>query len=468
MKKIISLSLISGILFFSCASSKVDEKKSISDDIASDTVTEISETDGTEEEFLIPSEETEQAIEELVEEDTLEEYVNLEEKIPQEDLETDLSLLEEEIEESEIIETISDDIKSEEENTTQEEIKNAEVQPEKTEAVLEKKVAEEKIESVSQAEKSTENEAKTSSLSLQDELSEASEKINSAQEEVKPPVPSRDVSIRNNEFLDINYPGTGWIYLGEVERKNLLVFYGRKITDGNTTFTLQSRKPGTAILHFYKNDTLSGKYIDDYVEVTVGTETATDNTHAVASEYAKIVPPKPQKPVLKDETVIQASAEEEPQKNISATVPQKQSEPKAQESELDIQTIIKTNGSEQKSEDAKISTTTSPAETSTTQEENEEVILSGDLLEQAQKAYDEKKYEKALTLIKAFLKNTADRIDEGLFLEGAILEAKSPVQNIKKAISDYDNVVQNWPMSRLWKKANERSIYLKRFYIDIR
>ena len=91
-----------------------------------------------------------------------------------------------------------------------------------------------------------------------------------------------------------------------------------------------------------------------------------------------------------------------------------------------------------------------------------------DLLELAQKAYNEKRYEDALKLVKDFFAEATSRIDEGLYLEGQILEADSAVQDIKQSIGAYDTVVNNWPQSRLWKKARERSIYLKRFYIDIR
>ena len=101
-------------------------------------------------------------------------------------------------------------------------------------------------------------------------------------------------------------------------------------------------------------------------------------------------------------------------------------------------------------------------------EENTSAEYTGDLLEQAQKAYDDKQYSKALGLVQAFLADTSDRFDEGLYLEGQILEANSEVQNIKEAIKDYNTLVKNWPSSRLWKKAKERSIYLQRFYIDIR
>ena len=139
--------------------------------------------------------------------------------------------------------------------------------------------------------------SKTSSFDLQKEVSEITEEDHTEPVEEFIPVPSRASVIKNHQFLDIKYPGTGWIYLGELERQGLLIFYGRKVVDGNTVFTLQSKKSGTATLHFYKNDTLSQKYIDDYMTVTIGTESATDNNHETAPDYAAIVPPKPEKVV---------------------------------------------------------------------------------------------------------------------------------------------------------------------------
>ena len=90
------------------------------------------------------------------------------------------------------------------------------------------------------------------------------------------------------------------------------------------------------------------------------------------------------------------------------------------------------------------------------------------ILEQAKKWYEEKKYGEALDAIKSFLDVAVLRIDEALYLQGQILEAKSEFQNIRGAIDSYNKIVKNYPASKLWDAANKRSIYLKRFYIDIR
>lgn len=326
-------------------------------------------------------------------------------------------------------------------------------------------------------------EEKQTSFDLQEDASKASEQINEQQKKEEIIIPSRNIKIKNNQFVEINYPGTGWIYLGETERQNNLLFFGRKIQNDNTTFTLKSKKSGTAILHFYKNDSLSGKYIDDYIEVQIENESATDNTPVVSPEYAKIIPPKPIKTVQKtDEELpknISPNKEDKKTQNYSAPEPEeKKSLPKE---DFDIQTIIKNaDNSENYQQKNSLNTNSSNTEQNIkdlNSIQNESTSLSqpqitynslDELFDKAQKAFDEKKYEEALLLVRLFLEESSSRIDEALFLEAQILETKSSVQNIKEAINDYDIIISDWPQSDFWSKAKKRSTYLKRFYIDIR
>jgi outer membrane protein assembly factor BamD (BamD/ComL family) len=50
---------------------------------------------------------------------------------------------------------------------------------------------------------------------------------------------------------------------------------------------------------------------------------------------------------------------------------------------------------------------------------------------------------------------------------GQLLEADSPIKNIKEAINTYQSLCDSYPASKYWESANKRIIYLKRFYIDI-
>lgn len=311
-------------------------------------------------------------------------------------------------------------------------------------------------------------------------------------EEPAIPVPSRSITIKKSQYLDVVYPGSGWIYMGEIEKEKKLVFFGRKIGADNTAFTLRSRFPGTTLLHFYKNDILTGNYIDDYLEVVIEDETATSSSeHIQAPSYAEIVPPKPNKALLAEKN-NETEAEQTSSKDISAELPavdskpatksvtatQTKSETKQSENQSDdaVHTVIQ-NTDQQTDESSKIkneppvinkSASTKNQDDKQVQQIDTTALPASDILKKAQEAYDSKQYTLASSLLMAFFEKADTDIDKALFLQGQTFEAKSSVQDIKSAIDAYDTIVKNYPQSQFWKKANERSMYLKRFYIDIR
>ena len=136
-----------------------------------------------------------------------------------------------------------------------------------------------------------------------------------------------------------------------------------------------------------------------------------------------------------------------------------------------VQTVIQTSPTQEESASRTSiasSAQNSPARNENPGKDSQAAANAASLLEQAQKAYDEKRFADALDLVRKFLDIATENIDAGIFLEGQILEAKSEVRDIKSAIGDYDSIVKNWPQSKFWTRANEREIYLKRFYINIR
>ena len=268
---------------------------------------------------------------------------------------------------------------------------------------------------------------------------------------------------------------------------------------------MRSRNPGTYLLHFFKNDTLTGKYIDDFLEVTVQNENSDSAEHITVPNYAEVVPPKvsitAETAKIKEQRNAETSQSNETQKKNDAETKAEQKNPSpsiknnAENSKnSDIDTIIQTtesapgtaspsikNGAAAKNSSGSNAQSSSnfsaldeaedSGKTSRSAENSSESLenMSQDsLLELAKKYYSEKKYQQAFSVISKFFDKATERLDEGLFLQGQILEEKSPVQNIKSAIESYDLVVNNYPSSSLWDKANKRSIFLKRFYINIR
>lgn len=291
--------------------------------------------------------------------------------------------------------------------------------------------------------------------------------------------PSRSMTIKKNQYIDITYPGTGWIYLGQKDNKKDFTFFGRKLGGKDTSFTLRAKNPGTYLLHFYKNDPLTNSYIDDYLEVIVENKETSSTEHILAPNYATIVPPKV--------TITAETRKENKKQNINKTVDEnKNKHQKTQEEQTQnvaskkpidssVKTVIQTQDEENTNEIPETSNTQNIIETK--QEENNtqnkpnqnlDKLKESELLALAKKQFANKEHSNALFTLEKFFEKAVSKIDEGLFLQGQILESKSDVQNIKGAIDSYELIVKSYPASAYWTQANKRTIFLKRFYINIR
>jgi len=300
-------------------------------------------------------------------------------------------------------------------------------------------------------------------------------------------IPSRSMTVKNNQYVDVVYPGSGWIYIGEAESDAHFRYFGRKLGTTDTTFTLRSIKSGKALLHFYKNDALTSQYIDDYLEVEVLKENAKPNEKTLAPSYAQAVPPKPVRGVTQingtnaenKKTVDSENQTEEKKaiKTLDNSSEKKQNETVAQNNDIsssenkDLKTIISTTDSQDKiqNQNSFITQTQKPEEKKqeTTQNDPINIDPSKSLLEQAKESLQNKKYELALSQIQMYLDSENSKTDEALYVQGQILEADSSVRNIKSAIDSYNTLIKKYPASKFWQEANKRKIYLDRYYINI-
>lgn len=292
-------------------------------------------------------------------------------------------------------------------------------------------------------------------------------------------VPSRSVEIALNQYLDVFYPGAGWVYLGEQDESvSLLSFFDRNLADNDTQFILKAKKPGKAILHFYKQDLLTNTYIDDYLEVVVTNEKFKGRDHSVAPAYAEIVPPNQQKYIeMAEATQYDRNFIPPADNDIAQNLPPStqaentvitQKEPVVvQRDESDLKegekratsTIIKDDTTQ-------ITSTQIPA--------SENVSLKTDytadeLLALAKKAKEEQRYNDSLDLLNKFFEKAVNSLDEGWFLKGQLYEEPdTEFKNIRTSLESYQILVDRYPSSRLWKAANERINYINRFYFKIR
>ncbi len=299
--------------------------------------------------------------------------------------------------------------------------------------------------------------------------------------------PSRKVTLKKMEYLDITYPGQGWIYMGITDGSKDLTYFGRKLGTENTKFTLQARNAGIKIVHFYKNDALSGQYIDDYIEVEILNQKGSNKTHIDAPEYKQPVPKKAKEKINKnqaknDEEISMETSESslvQTTSNSSNVSDSNSVSSIENDSKIEIQTSApketkivegvleqeeEGRGGERTSSSSSSSSSSSIEKT----EDKNSLTDSNTLLQEAQVLYNEKEYKLALEKINSFLESATSKRDLGLYLQGQILEAKSEVQNIKAAIEAYSTLTKNYPASKRWDDANKRMIYLKRFYLEVR
>ena len=531
------LILLISLLAFSCASKpKLDEElkpsqqtenseeiseqeefqydSEISDETAEPTAAdesnnenEISDNIPETEESETEESETEESETELISDENSENFMEVEEEKVEVDELDDISETEEEyyIEEEPLFEEepVVQDAPLEENifaNDNETELQNdnsdsdaAEI-TEPSETLLQEKPANEEP-----AETQEEENFSETDISIENEEQEETESNDS-------PVPSRSLTIGKNQFIDIVYPGKGWIYQGNIDsdgkidsKNKNFIFGGRKLGGKDQSFTLRSRQPGKYLLHFYKDDVLTGSYIDDYLEVIVEDKPAETTEHITAPSYSEIVPPKvtttaekvqeQQKKQLEEERIKNEQNEEsadynsktrgtkvnsksenstkitnvtnEKDEQVSTTVQITESAPSP--ADPVVKAPVERNTSKAPAADDKnidVETDYSDAQLEKLDEDS--------LLEKAQKLYEAKNFENALRTVTKFLEKASTNMDKGLFLQGQILEEKSSVQNIKDAVESYDLLVKKHPESSLSDKAKRRSIYLKRFYINIR
>lgn len=258
---------------------------------------------------------------------------------------------------------------------------------------------------------------------------------------------SRKVSMKLQEYVDITYPGSGWIYIGLTDGSKALSYFGRKLGTKDTKFTLQAKSAGIKYVHFYRVDPLTDEYIDDFIEIEISDEKGSNKTHITAPEYKPPLPKKA-KEFKKTETVENALPEIEVSESASTEESQTETPVSVQET------------TEEKIEEKEQNTIEK-------EDENQKIDVNS-LLKEAQLLYNNKDFSSADKKIKTFLDYAVTDRDAGLFLQGQILEAKSEIQDIKSAIEAYRTLTKNYPASQYWEKANKQIIYLNRFYLEIR
>lgn len=290
-------------------------------------------------------------------------------------------------------------------------------------------------------------------------------------EETKEPeiiIPSRSIEIKKLEYLDITYPGSGWIYMGLTDGSKDLTYFGRKVGTENTKFSVQAKNSGTKLLHFYKNDSLTNTFIDDYLEVIVLDEKGSNKTHIAAPDFKMPVQKKKPEPVTPSDPEIDTVVTDTPSATTTPiAVPVKAPAAVAApvEAPAPVATPVPTTTTTTKTSAA----STTVIESQSADDDEVQIVEQIDtelLLKEIKSLVKSKSYKQANDKLAIFFEHSTKHRDEALYLQGQILEANSEIQNITAAIDSYTTLTKNYPASKYWDDANKRVIYLKRFYLE--
>jgi hypothetical protein len=226
-----------------------------------------------------------------------------------------------------------------------------------------------------------------------------------------PPV-SRTIRGFAGQLVEISFQGSGWVYLGEAESRNGVVYNSRRTEKSGQCLVFKAEAAGTYTLRFYKQDFIRDELINEEVRLVVsemnGRQDASwaSETAAQNADTAETTPPLGQ-PASSETPAIQPAIG-----NISATL--------------------------------------SPA--------------SVDYLQQAREAYTSGKFSDALASLEAFRENHPLGSDEAWWLYGQTLEANSDSRDIRSSLDYYHRLLREYPQSPLCDDAHKRAAWLERYF----
>lgn len=293
--------------------------------------------------------------------------------------------------------------------------------------------------------------------------------------------PSRSVLIEKNQYVDVQYPGLGWVFLGDTTGLLGVGYYGRKLSDSGTVFTLRGLEPGTYVLHFAKQDMLSDTYIDDYLQVTVLEAKSSSPDRKLAPPYSEIPPAPAMTPSVATQEGSSAdqSANSKQTASSATTAPSLTAPSATEPTQVNPAPLIQTNESSPKAasvirNEPELAMASEPAVSSAVSTLNPQSTqntpsqsTADQLLSQAEKALADGKPAEALQLLDDFFKKSVYNLDKGWYLRAQSYEANGETKNIKAALDAYKTLTQAYPASPLWKAANDRIQYINRFYFNI-
>ena len=313
-------------------------------------------------------------------------------------------------------------------------------------------------------------------------------------EKIAPPAPpSRQVSIPAGQTLEVWYPGSGWVFLGDASAQNGLGYENRKLDKKDTLFTFKALKPGNYILDFSRYDVLEDNYTQDSIGVTVfeslpprtGKVRAPDyhpaGTVAAGTGAAQTgIVPAGTVAAGTGSSVAPGSAGSSPAGVTAPGVPNAPVNPASAAQTRSVGGTQTGNGVAPYGNTVPLSSASTPAmineptlqavpaQAGMAALNGNAAVDPADLLKKAQASLASGDAAGALATLDQFFASSVTSLDEGWYLRGQAYEVNGPARDMRKALEAYETLDAAYPESARWKDADGRIRYIKQFYLKIR
>jgi tetratricopeptide (TPR) repeat protein len=254
------------------------------------------------------------------------------------------------------------------------------------------------------------------------------------------------------------------VYLGEEDAKRGISYTTRRLDAEGQSFIFRADAAGTYGLQFYRQDFIRDYIINDHVRIIV------EDGPALSAEFPPLdrgrVIAEPRWPELPGtETSTPAGAGESAGAGTAGAGAEESAGTEGAAGETALRPVIQDEGIVPVAPAAAV-TPRGPVPEGTAELSPES--LPEDYMARARREYEAGRVREALAVLDQFRERFPLGSDEAWWLYGQILEANSPVRDIRSALEYYRRLIREYPQSARYAAARQRIAYLERYYFDIR
>ncbi len=269
-------------------------------------------------------------------------------------------------------------------------------------------------------------------------------------------VVSRNVSAMVGERVEIPFDGSGWTYLGEKDQKEGVSYETRRFEGSGVVFVMNALQSGQYVLRFQRQDALRGLTELELIGVDVRNRPTVVAPLPSALASTQATSGAPVAATEASPGAVPSAAAAPPGTSAASTGT---SAPPSETVAAPSAPAALPGGILP----GAIDTSASGAAAALPPPDSPEGMLLA-----AKNELGAGRTQNALAILDKMLAKYPAGTDEAYYLYGTALEQNGPLQDIRRAYSYYKKVVDEYPESPFWDKANDRVSYIERYYFEIR